>query len=80
MKPQIVSDDGDGVNIVGWLIFHAIALWSALSYWARFKRVCAWHEPKQIRMGGNPFARKTTHGMCRECFEKQQREILSHAV
>jgi hypothetical protein len=41
-------------NPVLWLVFHAVALWSAAAYWVRFKRICAWHEPSARRMGGNP--------------------------
>lgn len=61
-----------------WLTFHAIALWSAASFWLRFKRVCAWHSPKPRRMGGNPFARRVTHGMCPACFARVSAEIISH--
>ena len=61
-----------------WLIFHAVGLWSATSDWLRFRRICAWHEPKPRRMGGNPFARRTTHGMCPGCFARISAEIISH--
>ena len=62
-----------------WLTFHAIAFWSAASFWLRFRRVCAWHEPKPRRMGGNPFARRVTHGLCPECFARVSAEIISGA-
>jgi hypothetical protein len=65
-------------NVSAWLVFHLIALWSAISYWLRFRRVCAWHEPKQKRMGGNPFAPRVTHGICPECFARVSAEIISH--
>lgn len=65
-------------NALAWLVFHAIAIWSAICHWLRVKRVCAWHQPNPIWMGGNPFARRVTHGMCRECYESQKREIISH--
>jgi len=61
-----------------WLIFHSVALLSAASYWLRFRRVCAWHAPKPKRMGGNPFARRVTHGICAECFARVSAEIISH--
>lgn len=61
-----------------WLVFHMIGVWSATSYWLRFKRVCAWHEPKPRRMGGNPLARRSTHGICPECFARISAEIISH--
>jgi len=62
-----------------WLTFHTIALWSAASFWLRYRRVCAWHEPKPRRMGGNPFARRATHGLCPECFARVSAEIISHS-
>jgi hypothetical protein len=61
-----------------WLVFHGIGVWAAISYWLRFRRICAWHEPKQKRMGGNPFARRATHGICPECFARVSAEIISH--
>ena len=64
---------------VAWLVFHAVALWSSIWRWVRVKRVCSWHKPKQIWIGGNPFARRSTHGVCPECCEKQKAEIMSHA-
>jgi hypothetical protein len=72
------SADSISVGLIGWLTFHAIALYSSASYWLRFKRVCAWHQPKPMRMGGNPFAKNVTHGICPECFVKQSAEILKH--
>jgi len=65
-------------NLSGWITFHAVAMWSAASYWLRFRRVCAWHEPKPKRMGGNPLAGRVTHGICPECFARVSAEIISH--
>jgi len=65
-------------NLSLWLIFHAVACWTACSYWLRFRRICAWHEPSPRRMGGYPFARRATHGMCPECFARVSAEIISH--
>jgi hypothetical protein len=65
-------------NPLAWLIFHAIALTATASYWWRFKRICAWHQPKPRRMGGNPFASRVTHGLCAECFARVSGEIISH--
>ena len=62
----------------GGLIFHLIAFSSAALFWLKFRRVCAWHQPKSCRMGGNPFARRATHGMCPECFARISAEIISH--
>ena len=67
-------------SIVAWLVFHAVALWAAASYWWRFKRICKWHQPAPIRMGGNPWARKVTHGMCLECLAREKAEIASHSA
>jgi hypothetical protein len=65
-------------NPSAWITFHVVAIWSAAGYWLRFRRVCAWHEPKPKRMGGNPFARSVTHGICPECFARVSAEIISH--
>jgi len=67
-------------NVLLWLAFHIVALRSSVSYWLRFKRICAWHEPKPMLMGGNPFARKVTHGICPECFARVSAEIASHEM
>jgi hypothetical protein len=73
------SAQQESSNWFNWLIFHTIALWSAASYWLRFRRICAWHKPKPRRMGGNPFARRATHGLCPECFARVSAEIISGA-
>jgi hypothetical protein len=65
-------------NPLAWTIFHAVAFCSAASYWLKFRRVCAWHQPKPRRMGGNPVARRETHGICPECFARVSGEIISH--
>jgi hypothetical protein len=64
-------------NVVVWITFHAFALFSAVSRWWRFKRVCAWHS-KLMRMGGNPLAKQVTHGICADCAAKQFDEIMKH--
>jgi hypothetical protein len=74
--PELYSQER--FNILIWFVFHAFAFWSTASYWLRFKRICAWHEPKPLRMGGNPWARRRTHGMCPECFARVSAEIISH--
>ncbi|HWD94129.1 MAG TPA: hypothetical protein VG938_17490 [Verrucomicrobiae bacterium] len=76
MDPEFISQEQ--FSPILWLVFHAIALWSWASYWLRFKRVCAWHEPKPRRMGGNPLACRSTHGMCPDCFARISAEIISH--
>jgi hypothetical protein len=65
-------------SVVAWLVFHGVAAWSAISQWLRFKRICAWHEPEPKRMGGNPFARRRTFGLCPDCFVRLSNEIISH--
>jgi hypothetical protein len=77
-RPDPELTQQERVSPLAWLIFHAVALWSVASYWLRFRRICAWHEPKPRRMGGNPFARCTTHGMCPKCFARISAEIISH--
>ncbi len=77
-RPDPESAMQERSNRLAWSIFHAVAFWSAASYWLRFRRVCAWHEPKPQRMGGNPFARRVTHGICPGCFARISSEIISH--
>lgn len=60
-----------------WLLFHLLALWAAVSYWFRFKRVCSWHKPAPAWMGGNPLGWKVTHGICPACFKRVTGEIVS---
>ena len=43
-------------------------------YWLRFKRVCCWC-PQPHRIGGNPFARWVTHGICRGAMQRQLAEV-----
>jgi hypothetical protein len=74
--PELASQEHS--NPIIWLVFNAIAVWSVASYWLTFKRVCAWHEPRSRRMGGNPLARRSTHGICPECFARISAEIISH--
>lgn len=65
-------------NPFAWLIFHILAFYAAASYWLRFKRICARHQPAPRRMGGNPFAPRATHGLCADCFARLSAEIISH--
>lgn len=41
-----------------------VALCAEAGRWWEFNRVCAWCG---CRLGGNPFAKKTSHGICRYC-------------
>lgn len=74
--PEYASQER--ANIIGWLVFHAVAVWAAASNWLKFRRVCAWHEPRPRRMGGNPFAFRSTDGLCPDCFARISAEIISH--
>lgn len=58
-----------------WLVFHAVACWCVVSKWWRFKRICAWHPGGARRFGGNPFARRQTHGLCAKCAAVQMAEV-----
>lgn len=51
------------------------AIWHPLWRWIGWKRICAWHKPRPQRISGNPWAPHVTHGMCRECFERELREL-----
>jgi hypothetical protein len=75
--PELTAQENPPV--LAWLLFHIVAAWSSASYWLRFRRVCAWHQPKPRRMGGNPFARNVTHGLCPQCFARVSAEIISGA-
>jgi hypothetical protein len=74
-NPEAALQEDGGAII--WLVFHAFGLWAAFTYWLRWKRVCAWHEPRPVRMGGNPFAPHVTHGICPKCFARVSDEIIS---
>ena len=45
-----------------------------LRRWYRVKRVCCWCD-KPHWIGGNPLARKVTHGICRAGMDKQLEAI-----
>lgn len=76
-NPELTAQEPS--RLLAWLTFHAVALWSAAAHWLKFKRTCAWHEPKLRRLGGNPLARRTTSGICDECFARLSAEIYAHA-
>jgi hypothetical protein len=72
--PDPESSLQERFTVLAWLVFHLVALWSLpgaalwrAKKWWQFKRICAWHRPAPIRFGGNPFARRSTHGMCPKC-------------
>jgi len=44
--------------------------------WFRFKRVCAWCK---CYMGGNPFSKNVTHGICRGCKSNMEADILKYS-
>ena len=46
------------------IAFWALVLWTTLGRWWEFRRVCAWCG---ARLGGNPLAKTTSHGICRAC-------------
>lgn len=46
----------------------------AFRKWLAFKRVCAWCQPMRY-LGGNPFAKQTTHGMCGRCLAEVERQL-----
>lgn len=76
-QSSVAGNDETGGKIstmLGFLVFHAIGIYSSVSWWLRFKRICSWC---QHRLGGNPFARNVTHGMCKECCKKWRGEVKS---
>jgi len=42
-------------------------IWTRATRWFRQRRECSWHHGY---MGGNPYAKNVTHGVCRECSKK----------
>src|SRR6516165_2696880 len=77
-RPDAEQSIQEPSSIFAWCVFHAVAFWGTTSYWLRFRRICACHEPKRKRMGGNPFAPRVTHGICPDCFARVSAEIISH--
>lgn len=63
-------------------VFVSLAVASAfissrrLERWLKVKRECAWCRK---RLGGNPKAKETSHGICRPCMRKQLEEASTHA-
>ncbi len=58
---------------VAGICFSVGVAWVTLARWTRWfrvKRVCSWCNPKRW-IGGNPFAKAVTHGMCNRCFKRQ---------
>jgi hypothetical protein len=54
------------------LLGFALAGWLAFREWFELKRVCSWC---RVRLGGNPFTRNVTHGICGHCLAEKKREI-----
>lgn len=46
------------------LAAHSLCTWPRLARWWQWRRECSWCKQ---RMGGNPWARQTTHGLCSAC-------------
>jgi len=46
--------------------------------WLTTRVECAWCSPNR-RIGGNPLAKKVSHGICKGCLEKMRRQIVESA-
>lgn len=73
-KAQLQRDALDHDPLLRWFLVGvlsarvaALFIWDrprALARWWHWRRVCSWC---QRRLGGNPWARRITHGVCRDC-------------
>ena len=45
-----------------------------LKAWLKLKKVCAYCKPQRW-MGGNPFSRQLTHGICEPCLAREMKEL-----
>ena len=50
--------------------------WQRLKFWFTTRRVCCWCQPQHY-LGGNPFARVTTGGMCPAAVRRMKEEVDS---
>jgi hypothetical protein len=69
--------EGQGVSFPGLALaatcYGLAVLWawaSDLKRWLLWRRVCSWHQPKPIRLSGNPLCWRTTNGVCIECHKR----------
>lgn len=74
-NPGRAKNDATQVGAWGSLRTAIVKVVSGVKRWLRFKRVCAWHPSGAIYLGGNPFARHSTHGICPDCERRQRAEI-----
>jgi hypothetical protein len=49
-------------------------VWTRIKFWLTTRRVCVWCKPPH-RIGGNPFARGITGGMCRMAQARLEQEV-----
>ena len=60
----------------GWCVTGLFYWWPREAWhWVKWKRVCSWCGD---RLGGNPVARRITHGMCAACARQWQKELNFH--
>ena len=52
---------------------------SKIAGWWEYRVVCGWCVP-QRHLRGNPWAKKTSHGICRACMEKAKASIGAGAL
>lgn len=68
-------------SLLAWLLLFGFVFWLGLCriaknirQWFRTKEVCAWCRPQRW-IGGNPFARRITHGICQRCYNRSLSEL-----
>lgn len=49
-------------------------LFARIIFWFFHKRLCAWCKPQRY-LGGNPFARRTTHSICPKCLQAMRASL-----
>ena len=67
---------------VGWCavraaLFAVQARWLGVRRWLAIRRLCAWCKG---HLGGNPFARSTSHGICPCCLAVKKAEAFSYSA
>lgn len=62
--------------VLGWAVFSTlIAGFFVLTWrWVTVRRECKWCNPPHY-MGGNPLARRRTHGMCKKAMDRSVCEL-----
>ena len=70
-EDELQEDGGFLGDFIALLFFKAFVVLSYIPHrakaWCQLHRLCAWC---RCSLGGNPFSKKITHGICRSCSDK----------